>query len=159
MSKAIITIKFLATPDHRPGDYAQLYSNGGDGDIDWNTPVSSRRHPLYPGDAGQYGFGRTPFGRTPFGHGQAIGVNTGFGHGPFGRTPFGHGATVVTATHAVTACGMYKYGIKTFDAAGNENEGTPAEETLSVHVTPPRATPLKPLSYDKATDILILEVA
>jgi len=155
---AIITIKQVIGLGYQPGDWARLHGNGGSGAIDWNTPLSSRVWPLFPEGAGIYGFGHAPFGHHRFGHGVSKRTG-GFGHSPFGCGPFGYGCVVLTATVAVAACGAYKFGFKIYDAAGNDQAGTPDEIEVIVHIAPPAPTGLKLVSYQKTTDLLILEAA
>ena len=155
---AIITIQFIVPAGYQEGDYAILCSNGGSGDVDFDTPVDNSIYPLYPQGAGIYGFGHAPFGHHRFGHGHSM-RTPGFGHLPFGHHPFGHGTTVVKAQHRVTECGAYKYGLACYDPLGNPHEGTPDEESVTIHIAPEEPTGLKKSSYDKATDILILEAA
>lgn len=157
MPEAIITIRFAVPLDHLPGDYAVLYSNGGAGDIDWTQPHSSEQLDLFPGGAGNYGFGMAPFGLSPFGMPDSRDV-LGFGQTPFGMSPFGIGCVVIARTVRISECGEWKFALKCFDAAGNAHEGTPNEATVSVHVAPPRPQGLRFKSYDPATDVLVLEV-
>lgn len=158
MSAAIVTIQFVVSPDHRPGDYALLHSNGGAGDIDWETPLRATHIDLFPGGAGIFGWRHLPWRHFPWRHGMSVGT-PGWRHLPWRHFPWRHGATVVTTTDRVTACGTYKYGLAAYDAAGNAHAGAPDEVELEIHVAPPKASRLKKTSYDKSTDTLILEVA
>ncbi|MHC4398022.1 MAG: hypothetical protein ACYS1A_20455 [Planctomycetota bacterium] len=81
----------------------------------------------------------------------------GWGHLPWGRFPWGHGTGVIRATHQVSECGEYKYGFKCYDKLGNLHTGTPEEATASVHIAPPAPSGLKKNSYNKDTDILVLD--
>jgi len=157
MPETLITIRFAVPLDHLPGDYAVLYSNGGAGDIAWDTPYDDEQIDLFPGGAGNYGFGMSPFGSSPFGlpYGKDV---KGFGETPFGMSPFGCGCVVIERTIRLTDCGEYKFSLKCFDAAGNAHTGTPNEASVSVHVAPPKPAGLKFKSYDPDTDILILAV-
>ncbi|MFA5187048.1 MAG: hypothetical protein WC551_11250 [Patescibacteria group bacterium] len=158
MPSEIITLKFAVPFGHRPGDYAVLYSNGGDGAVDWDTPFSDKQIDLFPGGSGWYGFGYAPFGMSPFGLPWGKNINRGFGYTPFGMSPFGFGGVLITERVAVTDCGDWTFGLKCFDSLGNENTGTPNQVTASVHVAPPRPAGLKKESYDPDTDILTLSV-
>jgi len=130
MSKGLVSIKFAVPSGHLPGDYALLYANHGLADnVDWTSPASGIHYPLFPNNAGIYGYGHAPFGHFRFGHAHSLGTS-GFGHLPFGHFPYGHGTAVITATTEVTECGEYKYGLA-----------------------------LKKNSYNKSTDVLILDVA
>ena len=154
----IVTIQFVVPLGYMPGDYAMLHGNSGSGSIDWNTPVTPRRYELYPRGTGLYGFGRAPFGRHRFGRSHASGT-PGFGRLPFGRHPFGHGTTVIEASELLTECGTYNYGFACYDEIGNVHSGTPDEVTLEVHTEPEQPPGLVKNSYNKQTDVLILDVA
>lgn len=153
-----VTVQFVVPVGYMPGDYALLHGNGGSGAIDWAAPLSSQRYPLYPRGAGLFGFGRAPFGRHRFGDAHASGV-PGFGRLPFGRAPFGHGTAVIEATERLTGCGTYKYGLACYDEAGNVHSGTPDEVTIEVHTAPEQPTGLIKNSYNKTTDVLVLDAA
>lgn len=155
---ALIEIKFCLPSGYREGDYAMLYSNGGEGEIDFDTPVIGDRFDLFPGRAGIFGFGHAPWGHFRWGYAHSM-RTMGFGHLPWGHFPWGHGSIEVIAKVFVSACGDYKFAFGCFDAAGNFHEGTPAEVELEVHTAPDPPTGLKKGSYDKVTDVLTLEVA
>ena len=156
---ARIILQFAVPTGHLSGDYALLYGNSGSGDIDWVTPLlSGRRFDLFPQGAGIYGFGDAPCGDEPFG--DALSMRTlGFGFEPFGFSPFGFGTAIVEAIIVVKTCGTYKFAFVCFDSLGNPAEGEPEEITVEVHTAPPSPSGLKKVSYDKDSDILILEAA
>lgn len=144
-----------------PGDYALLYGNGGSGDIDYDTPLlNGRKFNLFPMDGGIFGFGQVPFGGTPFGQPFSSRMSgSGFGLMPFGLHPFGLASAIISAGLIVTECGSYKFAFKCFDKLGNVNVGAPEEIEVEVHTAPPAPAGLRKVSYDKDTDILILEAA
>lgn len=156
--KALITISYLVADRFDPGDYAMLHGNGGSGDVDYNTPLTDQKIPLFPNGAGVYGFGRAPFGSFPSGRAFVTGV-PGFGLCPFGLFPFGQGAATIFTKVTVTECGAYKFAFGCYDKLGNIHAGTPQEVTANVHLQPDPPTGLKKKSYDKSTDILTLEAA
>ena len=153
-----ITIQFVVPTGYMPGDRARLHGNAGSGQIDWENPLTGRYLDLFPNAAGLFGFGRAAFGMHRFGEGFASGV-PGFGRLPFGRHPFGHGTAVIEAHDTATACGMYKYGLACYDDAGNVHVGSPEEVTVEVHMAPPPPTGLTKNSYNKQTNVLILDAA
>ncbi len=155
---ALITIQFCTPAGYQPGDYAYLYGNGGAGEINWDTPVDNTIYDLFPRGAGIYGFGHAPFGHHRFGKGVSL-RTAGFGHLPFGKHPFGHGTAIITTQARVEDCGSYKFGFKVFDKYGNAQEGTSQVVTADIHIPPVVPGGLKKVSYDKDTDILILEAA
>ena len=155
---ARITVEFAVPVGYIEGDHARLFGNSGAGAVDFNTPLDQSIYELFPKGSGLFGFGHAPFGYFRFGHGHSM-RTAGFGHLPFGHFPFGHGTAVIRAKVKVTECGAYKFAFGCCDKAGNLHVGTPDEVTAHVHIAPEPPTRLKKYSYDKATDILILEVA
>jgi len=155
---AIVTLQFVVSIGYADGDYVVLHGNGGSGEIDWETPLSTHQYDLFPDGAGIYGFGLAPFGRHRFGRAQSR-SSPGFGRLPFGRHPFGLGTSVITITHKVDYCGDYKFALACYDAAGNLHEGSPVELDVPIHIAPPAPTGLVKHSYDKDTDILMLDAA
>lgn len=155
---AIITIKFAVPVGHQAGDYARLHGNGGSGDIEWGSPIDNGIYLLFPDGAGIFGYGLAPWGHFPWG--RAFSMRTsGWGHLPWGHFPWGHGTAIITATVKVNTCGDYKFGFKCYDKLGNLHEGSPEEAEITVHTAPLRPTGLKKNSYDKDTDVLILDAA
>jgi hypothetical protein len=153
----VIAVSFVVPLGARPGDTARLYSNGGGGDIDWDTPATGGVFDLFPGGAGNYGFGLAPFGL--FRWGLPYSKNTlGFGLLPFGLSPWGLGAVLVRDTVEAEDCGDYKFAFGAFDPAGNWQEGTPGQGQIEVHIAPPAPFGLKKDTYNPDTDILILSV-
>lgn len=155
---ASITVEFAVPVGYIQGDYAKLFGNSGSGAIDFNNPLDNSIYELFPQGSGLYGFGHAPFGHFRWGHGHSM-RTAGFGHLPFGHFPFGHGTAVIRAKVKVTECGAYKFAFGCYDLSGNVHVGTPDEVEVHVHIAPEAPTGLKKLSYDKATDILILEEA
>ncbi len=154
----IAIISFVVPTGYQPGDYAMLHGNGGEGDIDWDDPVTNQRFELYPNGAGFLGFGLAPFGKFAFGKGHSSGA-VGFGLLPFGKGPFGYASCVIEARLRITVCGSYKYAFACYDSAGNVHEGTPDEVTVEVHTPPAKPTRLKKDSYNKTTNVLVLDVS
>ena len=152
----LVTVEYIVPVGYRQGDYAQLHGNGGDGDIDWNDPLTAEVYDLFGNGAGIFGFGFAPWGHFRWGRAHST-RSLGFGHLPWGRFPWGHGTGVVTATHQVDRCGDYMYGFACYDMLGNLHEGTPDEVTVNVHVTPDAPAGLKKVSYNKTTDVLVLD--
>jgi len=155
---ATVTIDFLAPADAAPGDYAQLFSNGGDGAIDYDTPADAMRYDLAPNGARTLGFGEGPYGLMPFGDAVAAGL-LGYGEGPYGVMPFGGGCLTVRIEHRVDRCGAYRCAVRTFDALGNPQPDPCEELPLPIHIAPPAPTarPTK-VSYNRATDVLVLNI-
>ncbi len=155
---AIITIEFVPGLAYIRGDYAHLHGNSGSGAVNWNAALDNAIYKLFAGGGGLMGFGCGSFGHHRFGYSDDS-RSIGFGHLPFGRYPFGHGSAVIRATDRVDYCGAYIYGLAAYDECGNIHEGDPDEVTIYVHIPPPAPVGFLKNSYDKVTDILILDVA
>lgn len=155
---ANITLQFAVPVGHTEGDYAKLHGNGGSGNIDWNNPVSSEVFSLFPHRAGIYGWGHAPWGHFRWGHAASL-RTSGWGHLPWGHFPWGFGTALITAKQRVESCGAYKFAFACYDSLGNLHEGTPEEKLLNIHIPPATPTGLTKVSYDKDTDVLVLEAA
>ena len=158
MDSEKITITWCVPLGYMPGDYARLYGNGGEGEIDYDTPLTNEKFDLFPDGGGIYGWGLQPWGLTPWGLPWST-HTPGWGLQPWGLGPWGYGTAVIKAQYIVQACGDYKFALKIFDKLGNPNEGSPQELEAVIHIAPPAPTGLKKVSYDKDTDILVLEAA
>jgi len=158
--RVLVTIQFIVGIGYQKGDYARLHGNGGSGAVDWNTPVNNDVYDLFPDNAGFYGFGHAPFGHFRFGHAHSINTRV-FGHLPFGHFPFGSGATLIKATAEIqSGCGEFEFAFACYDKLGNLHTGTPEEATVTIHMTPAApVTGLKKNSYNKTTDVLVLDAA
>lgn len=155
---ANITIEFAVPIGYESGDYAKLHGNGGSGDIDWENPLSNATYDLFPNVVGIYGFGYAPWGHFRWGKAHSMRC-PGWGNLPWGHFPWGHGTALVSALYKIDYCGDYKFGFACYDQAGNLHEGTPQEITVVVHIGPPAPSRLLKNSYDKETDILVLDAA
>jgi hypothetical protein len=153
-----VNITLAVPPGYRPGDYARLCWDAGTGTVDYANPVSTEKIELFPNRCGAFGYGLAPYGKGPYGH--AVVVNAlGYAKLPYGRAPYGRGTCLLRARYRVTACGSYKFGLAVYDAAGNRHSGSSAEIAVTVHTAPPAPTGLRKVSYNPATDVLILAVA
>ncbi len=155
---AMVTLQFVVGIGYLLGDYALLHSNNADRDIDWNDPVDNTIYELFPNAAGIYGWGKAPWGHSRWGRTHSE-RTPGWGHLFWGNSPWGSGATIIAAVYEVTICGEYKFAFACYDQFGNLHEGTPEEAELQIHIAPEAPTGLKKVSYNKTTDVLVLEAA
>lgn len=155
---AVITIDSIVPVGYEDGDYARLHGNGGSGNIDWNNPLTKDVFELFPKGTGVYGFGYAPWGHFRWGNVHSLRSN-GWGYLNWGHFPWGHGTAVIQATNRVESCGEYKFGFACFDKLGNLHSGSPGEITTHVHIPPSAPTGLTKNSYNKETDILVLNAA
>lgn len=155
---ALITIDFVVPVGHERGDYAKLHGNNGEGALDWGSPLSNEVFNLFPRGAGIYGWGGAPWGEFRWGHAHSM-RTPGWGQLPWGRAPWGYGTSVIQARHSVNSCGDYKFGFACYDALGNLHEGSPEEAGVEIHIAPSAPAGLRKNSYNKETDVLLLDAA
>ena len=138
------------------GSTAEIYFDNGTGEIDYDNPLTGEPIGIWPAWQDKCGFGMSRFGASDFGYDSSAAV--GFGKGVFGRGQFGLDADAIEWASPFLQVGVYKFGVKISDAAGNESSASESDE---VTVTPAaRATEnLDILSFDRQTNQLILSVS
>jgi len=135
---------------------AEMYFDNGTGVIDYNQPLSNRAIRIWPAWQDKAGFGMGRFGAGDFGYESAAAV--GFGKGNFGQGQFGLDADTIEWTSPPLMGGVYKFGVKITDGAGNKSS---ASETEPITVIP-TARPAEQISissFDKQTNELVLNIA
>jgi hypothetical protein len=135
---------------------AEIYFDNGTGVIDYNQPLSNRPIRIWPAWQDKAGLGMIRFGAGDFGFDSAAAV--GFGKGSFGQGQFGLNADTIEWTSPLLMAGVYKFGIKIIDGAGNKSS---ASETEPITVIP-AARPAEQVSissFDKQTNELVLNIA
>jgi hypothetical protein len=96
------------------------------------------------------------FGVSDFGYDSAASV--GFGKGSFGHGQFGLDADVIEWVSEPLGAGVYRFGVKIIDGAGNESD---VSETGPVAVIP-TAKPAEWVtvsSFDKQANQIVLNVS
>ncbi len=150
-----VVIRLLRSQKLPAGATVNVYYNAGSGEIDYDKPLNDSPIRLWPCWQDKAGLGMSGFGRGDFGYDSAAAV--GLGRGSFGHGQFGLDADVVEWTGPVSAMGVYRFGVKVFDEAGNQSS---ASETGEVTVIP-AARPAEKLSvssFNKQTNELVLSV-
>jgi hypothetical protein len=135
---------------------AEIYFDNGTGVINYSQPLSNQVIRIWPAWQDKAGFGMSRFGTGDFGYDSAAAV--GFGKGSFGQGQFGLDADVIEWTSPLLMAGVYKFGIKIADGAGNKSS---ASETEPITVIP-GARPVEQVSissFDKQTNELVLNIA
>lgn len=156
---AKVTIIWSVSLGYDAGDYARLCGNGGSGDIDYDNPLTNEKFQLFPDGGGIYGWYHQPWGKFAWYHGHSS-RTPGWYHQPWGKFPWYYGTAVIEVEYEVETCGDYKFALQVYDSLGNANTGSPEEVTAIIHIAPPAPDiGLKKNSYDKGTDILVLDVA
>lgn len=134
---------------------AEIYFDNGTGEIDYDKPLSDSPIRIWPAWQDKAGFAMGRFGVGDFGYESAAAV--GFGKGCFGYGQFGIDADTIEWISPPLQAGVYKFGIKLFDKAGNQSS---VSETEPITVTPTAkpASKLNIASFNKQTNQLALEV-
>jgi hypothetical protein len=137
------------------GSSAQIYSDNGAGEIDYDSPLSSSPIRVWPTWQDKAGFGMSRFGASDFGYDSAAAV--GFGKGSFGRGQFGLDADTIEWISQPLEAGVYKFAITIADAVGNES----SSETDQIAVVPDArpAEQVSVSSFDKQANQLVLSVS
>lgn len=150
-----VRISILRHQNLPPGATAQIYSDHGTGQIDYDAPLNSSPISVWPAWQDKAGFGLSMFATSDLGYDAAAAI--GFGKGSFGRGEFGVDADIFEWISAPLEGGVYKFGVKIFDRSGNASSSA---ETRRVTVTP-AARPAEIVavsSFDKQVNQLVLNV-
>ena len=134
---------------------AEIYFDNGTGVIDYSQLLSERSIRIWPAWQDKAGFGMSRFGAGDFGYDSAAAV--GFGKGSFGQGQFGLDADAFEWVSSYLQAGIYKFGVRISDNAGNESDN----ETDPITVIP-AAMPAEDVnvsSFDKQTNQLVLNVS
>jgi hypothetical protein len=134
---------------------AEIYFDNGTGVIDYNQPMTDSPIRVWPSWQDKAGFGMSGFGVGDFGYDSAAAV--GFGKGSFGHGQFGLDADTIEWISPLLMAGVYKFGVKVTDGAGNQSS---ASETEPITVMP-AARPAEQVSissFDKQTNQLVLKI-
>jgi len=132
---------------------AQIFSDGGGGQIDYDEPVSKEDIGLWPSWQDKFGFGLGQFGEGDFGYEGSAAL--GFGIGLFGKGEFGFDADEVNWESDELETGRHKFAVKITDRFGQVSNGEETGEITVIRTATP-AEGLEVDSYDKAEDRLML---
>jgi hypothetical protein len=135
---------------------AEIYFDNGTGQVDYDEPLTDSPIRIWSAWQDKAGYGMSRFGVSDFGYDSAASV--GFGKGSFGHGQFGLDADVIEWLSETLAAGVYRFGVKIFNGAGNESD---VSETGPVTVIP-AAKPAEQMtvsSFDKQTNQIVLNVS
>jgi hypothetical protein len=134
---------------------AEIYSDGGSGQIDYQNDLTDGKMLVWPDRQDKAGFGLSRFGTSDFGRDWSSAV--GFGGGCFGLGEFGADADAIEWVSEQLSAGEYKFGMKIIDGFGNESA---AAETGGIVVLPGAkgAEGLEVLSFDEEENKLELQI-
>ncbi|MBW8000650.1 MAG: hypothetical protein FVQ80_01335 [Planctomycetes bacterium] len=149
-----VRVKMLRGQQLSINSVIEIYSNGGNGAIDYSEPVSDSPIQVWSSWQDKDGFGMSCFGGSDFGYDGAAAV--GLGKGSFGYGQFGFDADSFDWISSQLGKGVYKFGVKIIDEIGNED----VVETEDITVIPAAipAEHLSVASFDKVTNQLVLKI-
>lgn len=151
-----VRIRMLRGQNLPIGATAQIYFDNGTGVIDYDKALNDSPIRVWPAWQDKAGFGMSRFGASDFGYGSAAAV--GFGKGSFGDGQFGLDADTLEWVSPYILPGIYRFGVKITDEAGNESCVSEAGPVTVV----PSAKPVEEMSifsFDKETNQLVLSVS
>jgi len=134
---------------------ACVYSDGGEGEINYDTVVNTEPIQLWPAWQDKGGFGLSGFGRSDFGFDGSAAV--GFGNGSFGYAEYGFDADLIVWDSFELETGLYQFGVKVMDRFGNYSDASETGEILVVRPAQ-SAEALEVDSYDQEQNELLLSV-
>jgi hypothetical protein len=136
---------------------AKIYSNHGNGEVDYDTPVNDVPKRIWPAWQDKGGFGLSRFGRSDFGFDASAAI--GFGKGTFGLGEFGFDADVIDWTSEQLQAGLYKFGVKIVDSQGNQDEGQSETEPITVIPGSKPVEEMRLASFDKQVNELVFSIS
>jgi len=135
---------------------ANVYFDGGTGEIDYSETLSRGPIRIWPSCRDKTGFAMSMFGEGDFGYDSAGAI--GFGRGSFGNGQFGMDADSIEWVSPMLADGIYKFAVITTDSAGNQSAASQNGEVTAISQTRP-AEHLSVSSFDKVANQLVLNVS
>ncbi len=151
-----VRISLLRSQNLPSNATAEIYFDNGTGVIDYSQPLSDRAIRIWPAWQDKTGFGMSRFGAGDFGYDSAAAV--GFGKGSFGQGQFGLDADAIEWTSPLLMAGVYKFGVKITDGAGNQSSASETEPITVIPAARP-AEQVSITSFDKQTNELVLNIA
>ena len=135
------------------GGTAQVFSDGGTGEIDYENPVSKEDIVLWPSWQDKVGFGLSEFGSSDFGYDGSAAV--GFGRGLFGEGEFGFDADEISWESGELETGKHRFAVRIMDRFAQESDAQETGDITLIRTARP-AEGLDVSSYDKEEDKLVL---
>ena len=129
---------------------AEVYSDNGSGEIDYESPVTQDGILLWPSWQDKAGFGVGRFGVGDFGFDGCGAV--GLGLGVFGKGEFGFDADEISWVSGELETGRYKFAVETTDQSGRAGSNpVESEQVVLIRAAQPGDS-LEIDSYDKEVD-------
>jgi len=132
---------------------AQVFSDGGSGEIDYENPASREAIVLWPSWQDKVGFGLSEYGEGDFGYDGSAAV--GFGRGAFGEGEFGFDADEISWESGELETGKHRFAVRIMDRFAQESDAQETGDITLIRTARP-AEGLDVSSYDKEEDKLVL---
>ena len=145
-AKSALRLSWLAGSDMPIDGYYIVYGNGGEGEIDYATPLSPRLA-AWPDCVG--------FGEEDDSLGYGL---DGYGLEAYG---FGDGRLILASLSSIPDSdpdGTWEFAVLAYDAAGNVISPAPVLAGIVLAGVPRPPTRLEPRGYDEETDTLTLRI-
>jgi len=150
-----VRMKLLRSQRLPIGSVANIYSDGGTGEIDCSVSLNRQPVEVWPNLRDKTGFALSMFGEGDFGY-ESVGA-VGFGRGNFGNGLFGMDADSIEWVSFALLDGVYLLGVTITDSVGNESALNQTSEVITISQPEP-AVHLGLLSYENTTNELALDI-
>ena len=150
-----VRLRWIRKATVPPGAVADIFSNGGSGEIDYQEPIEEGL-PYWDVRQDKWGFGLSCFGASDFGYDGAGAA--GFGRGCFGEGEFGFDAEETEWDSCELKAGEYQFGIKIRGKDGIVEEQASETETIMVLPGAKGTDHLSVSSYDMSSNLLTLSI-
>ena len=134
----------------------RIYFNGGSGAVDYNNVISELPLNIWRQWQDKGGFGLCSLGMSDFGYDSSASI--GFGKVDFGSGEFGFDSEAFEWVSGALEQGVYKFGVRVLDGAGNIGSATESEEITVIPGARP-ADDVNVISFDKEINQLVLSVS
>ncbi len=151
-----VRIRFLRRQESPYRGTLQIYYNGGSGAVDYNNVISESALNIWRQWQDKGGFGLCCFGESDFGYDSSAAI--GFGKGAFGRGEFGLDSEAFEWVSGVLEQGVYKFGVRVLDEAGNIGSAAESEDITVIPGARP-AEEVNVVSFDKEINQLVLSIS
>jgi len=151
-----VRISMLRSQNLPIGATAQIYSDNGTGEIDYDNPLNDSPIRIWPAWQDKAGFGMSRFGTSDFGYDSAAAV--GFGKGSFGNGQFGLDADTFEWVSPPMQVGVYKFAVRITNKVGKESNSSETSQITVIPAARP-AEQARISSFDKQTNQLVLSIS
>ena len=151
-----VRISMLRSQNLPIGATAQIYSDNGTNEIDYDNPLNDSPIRIWPAWQDKAGFGMSRFGTSDFGYDSAAAV--GFGKGSFGNGQFGLDADTFEWVSPPMQVGVYKFAVRITNEVGKESNSSETSQITVIPAARP-AEQARISSFDKQTNQLVLSIS